>query len=297
MLQGRRLRSVLRRLREGAKLTQEYVATKLDWSKSKVLRIENGQNSVSTTDLKALLDLYGVKDLAEIDRLVGLGRESRKPGWTDKFRDGFVDEFRKFLEYEGGAAVIRQFEAMIVPGPLQTESYATATIGVWGRGAAEQVIARRVEMRLERQRLLWDGDTPQMLFVLDEAVLRRQVGNRTGARQLMTEQLHQLRLLGARPSVSIRVLPFDVGEHAGMPVGSFTILEFDSPEDEDLLYLESPSGDQIVEAHPDGLARYHEVFDELLELSLSSGQTADLLDRLIAEVSDAADSGCERSPP
>src|SRR5262245_2951824 len=54
------LRVELKRLRVGAGLTQKAVADSLDWSTSKVIRIENGSNAVSVSDLRALAGLYGL---------------------------------------------------------------------------------------------------------------------------------------------------------------------------------------------------------------------------------------------
>jgi transcriptional regulator with XRE-family HTH domain len=54
----RQLRQDLRRLRESAQLPQAEVAHSLDWSHSKLIRIENGSVGVSVTDVKALATLY-----------------------------------------------------------------------------------------------------------------------------------------------------------------------------------------------------------------------------------------------
>ena len=60
-VQRRRLRSELRQRREAAGLTQDQVASRMDWSVSKLVRIEAGAVGISTNDLRALLDLYGVR--------------------------------------------------------------------------------------------------------------------------------------------------------------------------------------------------------------------------------------------
>jgi len=59
----------LRRLREQAGLTHQAVQVALEWSLSKVHRVETGDSSVQQTDLRALLALYGV-DPADVPELL-----------------------------------------------------------------------------------------------------------------------------------------------------------------------------------------------------------------------------------
>ena len=72
----RRLRTVLRRARENSGLTQENVAQSMEWSLSKLIRIENGSVSISTNDLRALLDLYGIVDKPTVTELVDLAQDA-----------------------------------------------------------------------------------------------------------------------------------------------------------------------------------------------------------------------------
>src|SRR6266508_5638517 len=107
----RRLRSELRRVRETASLTQDQVATAMDWSLSKVIRIENGAVGISTNDLKALLDLYGVTERRRVDDLVGLAQSARQRAraWWSAYRSVISPQYLTYLGYEAEASAIRQF--------------------------------------------------------------------------------------------------------------------------------------------------------------------------------------------
>jgi transcriptional regulator with XRE-family HTH domain len=74
----RRLRSELRNAREAMGMTQRDVAKAMDWSRSKLIGMESGAVKTSITDLRALLDHYGV-DSAQIASLVDIARAPREP--------------------------------------------------------------------------------------------------------------------------------------------------------------------------------------------------------------------------
>src|SRR4051812_20781342 len=227
----RRLRTELRRAREEASKTQRDVADALYWSPSKVIRIESGQVAVSVTDLKALLDLYGVDDRSKIDELVGMARQSRKQPWS-QYRDVVTQEMATYYGYEASASIVRQFEVLFVPGLLQTEGYARAMLtGTFEED--EKTISRRIEARLERQELLNREDARELFFIVDEGAVRHVVG---GPR-VMAEQLERIVELGRRPDITFRIVPFTLGAHVGFQ-GPFVLLEFPEPDDADVVYLE-----------------------------------------------------------
>src|SRR5438477_3975398 len=133
-VQRRRLRAELRSARTEAGLTQRQAAEALDWSPSKLLRIENGSVSISTTDLKALLALYGIQDPVKIEELVRMAQSARRHTWS-AYRDVFSHEFIVYLGYESSASIIRQVEPLLIPGLLQTEEYADVILRLasWGK--------------------------------------------------------------------------------------------------------------------------------------------------------------------
>src|SRR5258708_12601375 len=123
-VRGRRLRYELRRLREQAGLTRDEVARRLEWSGSKVTRIEAGQSRAQTGDVRDMLDIYGVTG-EQAEALIQLAREARKRGWWTAYNDVFTGTY---VGLESEVSSLRTFQPQIIPGLLQTEGYARALI-------------------------------------------------------------------------------------------------------------------------------------------------------------------------
>ena len=280
LVQRRRLRTELRRARAEADLTQGQVARAMDWSLSKVIRIETGAVGVSTNDLRALLSLYKVHDQDRINELVELARASRQSSTWSTYRGEISPQFLQFLEYEEAASVLRSYEPLLIPGLLQTEEYAAAIVrGLPDPAIPSQFIRNRLEIRLARQHLLERGAPPTFIFVMDESAIQRLIGERN----IASGQIARLIELGNLPDITVEVVPFSAGLHRGM-LESFQILEFSDPEDSDVLFLES-SRDMILSHDEVGeITGYREVFEELRNISLGTDGTraflADLLKRM-----------------
>src|SRR4051812_22978113 len=73
----RALAQRLRQLRSSNKLTQAQVASRFEWSNSKIVRIENGEVGITPTDLRLLLSFYGFTDEREADAMLTLARAGR----------------------------------------------------------------------------------------------------------------------------------------------------------------------------------------------------------------------------
>jgi transcriptional regulator with XRE-family HTH domain len=253
----RQLLAELRRLRPDHVQTQRQIAEALDWSPSKVTRIESGAVSLSVTDLRALLDYYGIADDALVDRLVDLARRSRRARSPfAAFADVFAPVALRFFDFEHSASWIGEVELLVVPGLLQTEEYARALLGVYELGPEKT--ERFVSSRRVRQELLNRPDPPQMSFLLDEAVLLRAVGGRT----VMRAQLERLLDLAQRPQVTIRVLPLVRGEHVGLR-GPFVLLEFAGTNDPDVVYIEQRRGDAIFQDEVEVIANHRRLLAAL----------------------------------
>ncbi|WP_067793447.1 helix-turn-helix domain-containing protein [Actinomadura formosensis] len=273
-MRQRRLRVELRKARDEAALTQEQVAENLDWSLSKVIRIESGSVGVSTTDLKALLSLYAVSD-ARTAELVELARQARQRTWWSGYRKIISQQYYDLIGYESGAGIIRQYENLVIPGLLQTSEYAREYIGRLIEPDRAGNVEMLVELRMRRQEILERDEPPQLFFVLDESVVRRMIGGP----QAMRHQLRRLIDLANLPNITIEIVPFSAGVNPGLN-GSFTILEFSAPEDEDVLYLENPQSMRVTRDRPDAVVSYREDFEELRRVSLHPEGSAVLLNRL-----------------
>lgn len=238
----RRLRSELRKARERLGMSQKDAAAAMDWSLSKIIRIEAGTVSISINDLRALLTHYQIQDSEQVDALVDIARKARERSpWWAKYKPYASSELLSYCAYESSAKIVRNFEPLLVPGLLQTEDYARTILRTLRGSKDPQRINHLVELRLQRQDILSMQDGRKLHFIMDEAVIRRAVGGPTAMRR----QLTYLRDLASRPGISIRVIPFLHGMYRGLRV-PYTQFEFSDPQDESILYLENPQGESII---------------------------------------------------
>jgi transcriptional regulator with XRE-family HTH domain len=276
LLARKRLRISLRFWREQLPLTQKQVAEALEWSMSKVVRIESGDVRVSVTDLGALLTLYGVSGEDEIARLSGLARAARRRPWYREYQNVLDPGFDEYLGYESSAAVIETFHTLLVPGLLQTADYARAVMA--GNGAEDA--DARVALRLGRQVILRQPAGPSLHCLIDEAALHRQVGGPA----VMREQLLRLRDEPG-PGVSIGIIPFTAGAHASMSQ-SFTLLALD-PEGE-VLFQESAARTVTTREDTGLVAGYRGRFERLRAVAVRGGQVRRLIDAAILGLRDTS---------
>jgi transcriptional regulator with XRE-family HTH domain len=262
----RRLRYELRNAREAAGKTQRDVARAMDWSQSKLIRIESGAVNISTNDLRALLGYYEVAS-ARIDALVELARAAREvPRWNI-YKDVASPEYTTFLGYESSASVIRNFEPLLVPGLLQTEEYARTVLSLIF-SQEPQKVDPLVDLRIERQELLIREPAPNFHFIVDEAVIRRVAGER----DVMRRQLRQMLELSERENITLRIVPFEKGLYRRQRL-PYWLFEFPDPEDGDILYVENPRGEYFIrESSPEeeeggSTVEYLEVFWELEQIA------------------------------
>lgn len=237
--QRARLRDRLKKARESAGLKQREVAEQLDWSPSKVIRIEAGTVGVSVTDVRVLLGHYGITDQAQVKALTDMARAARRPPWWDQYRAWVTQDFETYLGYESSASIIRNFEPNLVPGLLQTEEYMRTVLNRlnFGTEKTEQL----VQLRLERQDRLIQSDGPESFFILDEAVIRRTVGSL----ETMHKQFEKLLTINEMTNVTVFTVPFSAGIYPrfGSP---YALFEFPDDEDEMVVYLENPEGEAIL---------------------------------------------------
>ena len=287
------LSAELKRRRGISGETQEAVAKACEWSVAKFSRIENGSSSVTKADLESLLRHYGV-DEGQIKELVELARDGRAPGWWEDYDFGPDKGFEAYVGYEDGAALIRMFQPLVVPGLLQTPQYSWQTMEAWGVPAKD--ISRGVKIREERQRRVAER-RPEQFYILDEAVIRRPAGS------AMPHQLRHLVRVAQKPYVTIRIIRFSQGMHFGLR-GPFALLSFEGPLD-DVLYLESARrGDLLIAETKDQVAgpnvpkvvdpaaevaSYEDGFAALLKIALEPDESLELMEQAAAQESAPSD--------
>ena len=281
------LRGELVRLRKDKRLTQEQVAENLEWSPSKLIRIEGGRSAVTKTDLDALLNQYGITSESTRDRLQALNRGAREGAWWAKYRNDIAPTYLEYVGFEAGASFIRQFESGFVPGLLQTHEYAEAVTekSVDPERVNKEQIRKIVELRLQRQSWLEQRSAPpRRYYVVDEAVIRRHVGISIDP-AIMPIQLRSIADRAERDAlITVRIMPFTAGAHRGLP-GPFTLLEFDG-DLADVLYIDAGRAEFFsMITGGDRVDQYRADFEALLEDALSAEDSIGLMRRVADEMS------------
>ncbi|MGH3795437.1 MAG: helix-turn-helix domain-containing protein [Pseudonocardiaceae bacterium] len=272
-LRQRRLGRELRRLREDAGLTLEEAAPQLDWSTSKLSRIETGQQSVDVHGVRSMLDLYDVGG----DRwteIIDLVRETRRKGWWHAY--GISGQ--GYLGLETDATVVHEYQLAYVPGLFQTEDYMRALFRNSRQRRTEAEIDRDVQVRLFRQRRLTEEPALALVAIVDESVLHRPVGGQ----EIMRAQLRHMVARAALPSVCLQVLPASLGVHSGLD-GSFIMLGFAEPDEPEIAYIEHTASALHLEKEAE-VSTCNLVFDRLRSEALSPQDSNALVERLAAEL-------------
>jgi transcriptional regulator with XRE-family HTH domain len=274
-VRGRKLGTELRRLREDAGLSADEAADQLGegWSRYKVGRIEKAKTKATKANVVAMLDLYG--DGGNRAALIELQKNSFRRGWWVDYSDVFRGSY---VALEDDAARIDEWSPQVIPGLLQTDEYAREVIRA-GWPGDEGGVQRRVQARMTRKALLGrtDPPAPELTAILDEGALRRPIGGR----DVMRAQLHALLDAGRRPNVTIRVLPFEAGTHAGLD-GPFIVLGF--PEDiaPDVAYVGTRIGDGYAES-AEVVRRIKVDFENLEAAALSPEGSAEYIAAMTKE--------------
>ncbi|WP_345608922.1 helix-turn-helix domain-containing protein [Pseudonocardia adelaidensis] len=269
LLHRRRLGAELRRLRGDRTLEEVAEATLI--STSKLSRLENGQGVPLPRDIRDLVTFYEL-DPPSADRLRRWASAGRSQAWWREYTDALPAGADTYVDYESGASTIRSFAAAVVPPLLQTEAYALELYKVLPAVKSDDSARRLLEVRARRQQLLVKSDdAPQLIFLLDEAVLRRPVGPPDAFR----EQLDHLQVVSRQRNVSLRVVPFASGPHPGM-LGLFTILHYADDRDRDVVAAESHTGERFLE-QPSNVLQYLRIFDAITRKALDHDESRALI--------------------
>ena len=272
------LGSQLRRFREAAGVTAEQAGFEIRASRSKISRLENGRVRLKRRDMSDLLTLYGVTDEGVRAKFIALVGQANAPDWWAQYSDVLPTWFEAYLGLEAAATTIRSFETQFVHGLFQTEDYARAVTRLGHKTVPADEIERRVAVRLQRQGLLSRPDPPRIWSVMDEAVLRRPAGGPA----LMRAQCQHLIELAGVPQVTLKIVPFATGGHAGES-GSFTVLRFEERDLPDVVYLEQLTGATYLDQRPD-VERYLEAADELSGAALTPAGTRQFIEQVAQEI-------------
>ncbi|HEY6424921.1 MAG TPA: helix-turn-helix transcriptional regulator [Pseudonocardiaceae bacterium] len=244
----------LRRLREAAGLSRDDAAAELECGVSKISKIEAGKATMRPAEVRALLDRYGVTERDEVLRLARDARRRstvRVPDWA-----------KTYVGMEADAAEIRTYQTELIPGLLQTEAYARVVTQAADPTRDPREVERLVAARIERQQRLGAADAPLIWAILNEAVIRRQVGDK----EITGRQLEHLVAMNTDPNITIQVLPFSAGAHPAMG-SSFVHLRLADPPDGETVYLEDLASADYL-GRPAQIASYVAVFGMLAHAAL-----------------------------
>ncbi|HEU4421279.1 MAG TPA: helix-turn-helix transcriptional regulator, partial [Pilimelia sp.] len=233
----RQLGVELRRLREGVHRTVADVAAELGWSESKLSRIETAHSGVRPNDLGRLLTVYGV-DKATRNRLGAMAGQARQRAWWEVYGDALPNAYEMYIGFEAEAVLLREFNLNVVPGLLQTDEYAHAVTRAGALADDPESVAQLlVQVRMSRRAVLTRVPPLELHAIIDEAVLRREVGGRG----VMHRQLRALLDAAERPTVAIQILPFSAGAHPAL-ISSFLLLDFAPGAGEQIVYCDGMTG-------------------------------------------------------
>ncbi|MFE9371865.1 Scr1 family TA system antitoxin-like transcriptional regulator [Streptomyces sp. NPDC006711] len=249
--------------REAAGMTQRELAHRALLHQEMIASIEQGRRLLKidlARSLDRILDTKGALETA-VDNMPEI---NSIPVWAEEYMD---------LERE--AIALSWFENQVLPGLLQTESYAQAVFRSKVPAMSEDEIFAQVAKRMERQEILHQKEPPTISFVISEATLRDRLGND----KVHAETLRHLRVCASLPGLTLQVMPLGRHTHAGLN-GPFILVE--TPDHQHLGYAETQRGSQLV-SDPDEVSLLAQKYAMLRTQALNSEQTKGLLDQLLGE--------------
>lgn len=275
-IKARRLGLYLTRLRESYGLDIRAVAERINVSHMTVRRVEQGLHQTDLVILEKLFDTYEVA-FERRQELLELAAEAFRSGWWIEYGDVLHG---LFAVMEDEATQILSYQSQVIPGLLQTDAYARALFqAALGEPDTWEIkdVEKRVRARRERRSVLERMDPPRLHAVLAEGALRQQVGGRN----VMREQLEHLAEMSTRSNVTLQVLPYRAGAHAGLS-GSFSIFEFPHPDDSDVVHSEDLSGSSYSETRG-AVARFRLAWGSVTDAALAPSESAGMIAALASE--------------
>ncbi|MYV97038.1 helix-turn-helix transcriptional regulator [Streptomyces sp. SID3343] len=246
----------MREHREAAGLSLELCAAKLGYDPSALSRFENAKRAVPPDVPEKLDVLFNTGRLFTV--MYRMIKHDVHPG-----------RYRLSMEYEDVAIQIAEYAGQVMPGLLQTPDYARSLLRAGRPDATDDELSDLVAARMGRQAILARDVPPIYSAVLDEAVLCRPVGSHA----IMRDQLARILPLCDGARTTIRVLPFEHGEH---PLLGGLLVLLTLPDGKVGAWVEGSNHGQMLE-HPDLVRERQRAYDRVSAYSLPTGQSADLI--------------------
>jgi Domain of unknown function (DUF5753) len=245
---------------------------------SMVSRFESAEYPIRRGDVLALLDLYSVSAEGIREGLLRLSDDVWRKGWWDGYVNTVDRQYIDMPWLEARAERLRTYEAMLVPGLLQTREYAETLIrNEAAAGTPEEQIGRMIDLRMTRQQVLSSEAPADFAAVVDESALRRVIGGS----EVMRNQLAKLRDFAEWLNVELRVLPLSRGAHAGLD-GAFWLFEMPEPYP-DVAYVDNLAGAVYVEENA-AVDRFRQAYDQLSAAALGGKESVALIAAVAKEL-------------
>jgi len=272
-VRSRQVSLLLRTLREELGLSGAEVAKALGMSPSKISRIETGSRGLRVDDVAALLGHYQVPEQKRA-QILDQVRKSEERGWWESQGLGLPELWQALINFESRATRIQNFEALFVPGLLQTDEYTSAIIASINKTLSTVELTNLVASRRARQAVLGRREL-QFLALIDEGALRRPIAE-SG---VMRRQLRHLVDTADRPNITLRVVPLQAGPHAGSR-GPFAIMEFE--DEPSLVFFENQHIGMFLD-EKDDIAAYRVALGNILNEALETAESVELITNLADE--------------
>ncbi|MFG3101799.1 helix-turn-helix domain-containing protein [Streptomyces sp. NPDC048182] len=269
-VRSRRLGTALRQYRLAAKFDQPQAAEVIASSQARVSRLESGHVTARVIEVRLLLDAYGVKDPEVAAKLEDLAKHSKNRGWWLEHAAHLRPDYVDHIALEDDATYIRDWQPVLVPGLLQTPSYAEAVISGGPKYVAAERVEQLVKARTGRQAKIQEGGASYSC-ILWEAVVEHPLVDI----EVHQEQLAAILEITKRQNVTVQVLPFSAGAVAGA-TPAFSSFSFEAEPTVEAVTMENLRGTSVLEALDD-LAAYADAYDQLRSAALAPDASARLI--------------------
>jgi hypothetical protein len=251
-------------------MDQAQAAEVIAGHQTRVSRIETGHVSARPLEIRAMLDAYGVHDLAVRKKLEDLARNSKRRGWWLEHAAHLRQDYLDFIALEDDATYIREWQQMLVPGLLQIPAYTEQNIAADPNYVPPELVADLLKVRQARQTKIEEGGATYTA-ILWEGVIRHPLVDA----EVHREQLSAILAAGKRKNVTLQVLPFSAGALAAM-TSAFSTFSFDTDPVVEAVTLENLRGTSVLEGAAD-LSAYANAFDQLRSAALAPDASARLI--------------------
>ncbi|MFF6985314.1 Scr1 family TA system antitoxin-like transcriptional regulator [Streptomyces sp. NPDC010273] len=269
-VRSRRLGTALRQYRHAAKFDQPQAAEVIAASQARISRLESGHVTARVIEVRLLLDAYGVDDPEVRVKLEELAKHSKGRGWWLEHAAHLRPDYLDHIALEDDATYIREWQPALVPGLLQTPSYAEAIANGSPNYIAPERVAQLVKVREGRQGKIEEGGATYSTILWESVIAYPLVGV-----DIHQEQLAAILEVGKRKNVTVQVLPFSAGV-LGAATSAFSTFSFDSEPTTDAVTLENLRGTSVLEG-PEDLAAYANMYDQLRSSALAPEASAKLI--------------------